>query len=370
MKIAVVKFNNKDQKEFFKEVRRNVNKYFKDNNISRYANGAMVFKTVFMITLYFAPLVLMLTGVVSSLWPVMGMWALMGLGMAGVGFSVMHDANHGSYSKNPKVNNTLGYLINFIGGYRENWKIQHNILHHSFTNVEGFDEDIKNPTLRLSPKQEIKWFHKYQAFYAPFLYGVMTIYWYTAKDYQGLVRYKKRNLLAGQKMSFKKSIAELTFNKIWYALLMIVLPLVLIDLPWWQILLGMFLMHFICGLALGLVFQPAHVIEETSYYIPDENGNVDNNWAIHQMKTTSNFAHGNRLLSWFVGGLNYQVEHHLFPNICHIHYRKISVIVKETAAKYNVPYLQHKTFSGAIKSHFKTLYQLGSGKYDAALAKT
>jgi len=369
MKIAVVKFNTKDHKEFFKEVRSNVNKYFKDNNISRYANAAMVFKTVFMIGLYFGPLVLMLTGVVSSLWPVMAMWVLMGFGMAGVGFSVMHDANHGSYSKNPKVNNALGFLISFIGGYRENWKIQHNILHHSFTNVEGFDEDIKNPTLRLSPKQERKWFHKYQAFYAPFLYGIMTLYWYTAKDYQGLARYKKRHLLEGQRISYKKAIAELTFNKIWYALLMIVLPFVLIDLPWWQILLGMLLMHFITGLALGLVFQPAHVIEETSYYIPDENGSIDNNWAIHQMKTTSNFAHGNRLLSWFVGGLNYQVEHHLFPNICHIHYRKISKIVKETAAKYDVPYLQHKTFYGAVKSHFVTLYKLGTGKFDKELAK-
>jgi len=369
MKIDVVKFNIKDQKDFYKEVKSNVNKYFKDNNITRYANFNMKIKTVFMIALYFAPLVLMLTGVVSSLWPVLLMWVLMGFGMAGVGFSIMHDANHGSYSTNSKVNFVLGYLINFIGGYRQGWKVQHNVLHHSYTNIEGYDEDIKNPTLRLSPKQDRKWFHKYQAFYAPFLYGLMTLYWYTAKDYQGLVRYRKRNLLSPQKISFKKAIAELTVNKIWYALLMIVLPFVLIDLPWWQILIGMLMMHFICGLGLGLIFQPAHVIEETSYYIPDENGKVDNNWAVHQMKTTSNFAHNNRLLSWFIGGLNYQVEHHLFPNVCHIHYRKISKIVKETAAKYDVPYLHHDTFFGAVKSHFVTLSKLGTGKFDKELAK-
>ena len=369
MKAKVVKFNTTDQSEFFKELRKNVNSYFKDNNISKYANFNMKIKTVFMISLYFVPFILMLTGVISSFWPAMFMWGLMGFGMSGVGFSVMHDANHGSYSKNQNVNNALGFLITFIGGYKENWKIQHNILHHSYTNVEGFDEDIKNPTIRLSPDQERKGFHRFQAFYAPFLYGIMTLYWFSVKDYQGLFRYEKRNLLSHQKTTFNKALIKLTLTKILYALVMIVLPFVLIDLPWWQILLGMLLMHFICGLALGLVFQPAHVIEETSFYEPNETGNIDNNWAIHQMKTTSNFAHGNRPLSWFIGGLNYQVEHHLFPNICHIHYRKISGIVKETAAKYNVPYLQHKTFTDAIKSHFVVLYQLGKGTYEKKLVK-
>jgi linoleoyl-CoA desaturase len=368
MKAKVVKFNTTDQSQFFKELRKNVNSYFKENNISKYGNFHMIIKTIFMVSLYFVPLILLLTGVVSSFWPAMLMWVLMGFGMSGVGFSVMHDANHGSYSKNQKVNDALGFLITFIGGYKENWKIQHNILHHSYTNVEGFDEDIKNPTMRLSPDQERKWFHRFQAFYAPFLYGIMTLYWFSVKDYQGLVRYNKRNLLSHQKITFNSALIKLTLYKILYAVVMIVLPFVLIELPWWQILMGMLVMHFICGLALGLIFQPAHVIEETSFYAPNETGNVDNNWAIHQMKTTANFAHNNRLLSWFIGGLNYQVEHHLFPNICHIHYRKISVIVKETAAKYNVPYLQHKTFYGAVKSHFVVLYQLGKGTYQHKLA--
>ena len=150
----MVKFNVNDQPEFFKEVRKKVNQYFKENNISKHANGGMVFKTVFMLCLYFAPLVLMLTGVVSSLWPVMIMWALMGLGMAGIGMSVMHDANHGSYSKNRLVNRVLGFMINFLGGYHVNWKIQHNVLHHSFTNVEDYDEDIKIGLMRFSHNQK------------------------------------------------------------------------------------------------------------------------------------------------------------------------------------------------------------------------
>jgi len=149
----------------------------------------------------------------------------------------------------------------------------------------------------------------------------------------------------------------------------LVLPILLIDLPWWQILLGFLMMHLICGWILAFVFQPAHVLEDVSFYKPDENGSVENNWAIHQLQTTSNFA-STRPLSWFVGGLNYQIEHHLFPNICHVHYRNISVIVKATAAEFNVPYHQQNSFFGAIKSHFVLLHQLGTDQYDRELKKS
>ena len=364
MNTRVVKFNTDKQKEFIRDLRKNVHRYFKENNITRYANFNMVIKTVFMISLYFVPFILMLTGTVTGFWPVILMWVLMGFGMSGIGLSIMHDANHGSYSRNKKVNDALGYLINFIGGYRENWKIQHNILHHSYTNIEGFDEDIKTSALRMSPYQKRKKYHRFQAFYAPFLYGLMTIYWLLGKDFIGLIKYKKKNLLSGHRVSFKKAMTELTLNKIGYVFLMVILPIILIDLPWWQVLLGFLLMHFICGMVLALIFQPAHVISETDFYIADENGSVDNNWAIHQLKTTSNFANDNRILSWFIGGLNYQIEHHLFPNICHVHYRKISKIVRETAEKYQLPYYQHKTFIAALRSHFKVLHQLGTGSYE------
>ena len=156
MEISGVKFNVQDQPAFFNELRKRVNKHFKENNISKHANFNMKFKTVFMLCLYFVPLILMITGVVSSLWPVMLMWVLMGFGMSGIGLAIMHDANHGSYSKSQKVNNALGYLLNIIGGYHVNWKIQHNVLHHSFTNVERFDGDIKNGLIRFSPNQERK----------------------------------------------------------------------------------------------------------------------------------------------------------------------------------------------------------------------
>ena len=178
-----VKFNVHDQPEFYQELRRRVNQYFEDRNLSKHADLNMKIKTVFMVVLYFAPLILMVTGVVTSLWPVMFMWVLMGFGMSGIGLSIMHDANHGAYSDNKNVNKAVGYILNFIGGYPPNWKIQHNVLHHSYTNVHHHDEDIEKTILRLTPDTERKPFHRVQVFYAPFLYGLMSIYWLVSKDF-------------------------------------------------------------------------------------------------------------------------------------------------------------------------------------------
>jgi len=369
MKASFVKFNKQDKPEFIKELRRRVNKYFDDNKISKKANFNMKFKTVFMLFLYFAPFVLMLTGVFSSLWSVLLMWTLMGFGMSGIGLSVMHDANHGSYSKNKYVNQALGYLSNFLGAYHKNWKIQHNILHHSYTNIEGLDGDIKTPVMRFSPNQKRKKLHKFQLFYAPFFYSIMTIYWSLTKDFEQIVNYKKRDLLISQGLNAKKAIFQVSFNKLWYFALTLVLPIILIALPWWQITIGFVIMHLICGLTLALIFQPAHVIEETDFFEPEDKGEMENNWAIHQLKTTANFAGKSIFFSWFIGGLNYQIEHHLFPNICHVHHKKISGIVKRTAEEFNLTYKQHKTFFGALKSHFSMLHKLGTGKYDKMLAK-
>ncbi len=370
MNIPTVKFNKQDQPEFLKELRTRVNAYFKENNISKYANFNMKIKTIFMLLLYFIPYLLMLTGIISTIGMVLFMWVLMGFGMSGIGLSVMHDANHGSYSKNKKVNKVLGFMLNFIGGYHINWIIQHNVLHHSYTNIDGYDDDISNPLMRFSPNQKRKYMHRFQAFYAPFFYAIMSIYWFTAKDFLQLVRYNKKGLLSGQGLTFNKALTRIIFHKVWYTVLFIVLPIMLVAVPWWISLLGFFIMHFITGLALALIFQPAHVIQETEFPLPDKNSTIENNWAIHQMKTTSDFADKSVLFSWFIGGLNYQIEHHLFPKICHVHYKKIAKIVKQTAADFDITYHQHKTFFGALKSHFSMLNQLGTGEYDRRRAKT
>lgn len=370
MSAKTIKFNANDNPEFISELRKNVNEYFKSNNISKYANRSMKIKTVVMILLYFIPLVILLSGAITTIYPTLLAFVVMGFGMAGIGLCIMHDANHGSYSKNNWVNKSLGFLANFLGAYHINWKIQHNVLHHSYTNIEEFDEDIdKKGVIRFSPLQKRKKIFKAQAYYAPLLYGFMTFYWLVAKDIEQLIRYNKKKLLPAQGITFKSGILSVLFNKTWYVGLTLILPILATGIIWWQVLLCFLLMQFISGLILALVFQPAHVIEATNFYRAEEDGSMENNWAIHQFQTTSNFANNSAWFTWLVGGLNHQVEHHVFPNICHVHYRGIAPIVRRTAEKYGVPYHQHKSFGSALKSHFTLLNKLGTGKFDKELVE-
>ncbi len=360
MQFKAIKFNKNNQPEFFNELKLRVNNYFVEHKIPTTANLNMKIKTVFMILLYLVPLVVMLSGVITNVWMMFLMWLLMGFGFAGVGLSIMHDANHGAYSKNKNVNNMLSLMLNLAGGYHINWRIQHNVLHHSFTNIFGYDEDIEKAILRMTPDQKYRKFHKFQVFYAPLLYAIMTFYWVFSKDFEQLVRYNKKGLLKSQGKTYARAFWELIATKVVYLMLTLVLPMLILPFAWWQIFLGFLLMHVIGGLSLALIFQTAHVNEDTDFFIPNEDGDsVDNSWAIHQIKTTSNFAHGSTVFSWYIGGLNYQIEHHLFPGICHIHYKNLSPIVKQTAEEFNLPYYQSKTFAGAIFSHFRLLYRLG-----------
>lgn len=346
--------------DFFVTLSQRVNAYFTSNNIQRTANTEMVIKTVFMLSLYTIPYVLMITGIFSSVWMMLAMYAIMGLGKAGIGLSIMHDANHGSYSTKPWVNNALGLTLNLVGGHAFNWKVQHNVLHHTFTNVHDVDEDISpRGVLRMAPGSDWKPFHRWQHVYAWFFYGLLTFVWIVFKDYDRLARYNKDGLVKKQKTTYLKEWTVLVFTKVFYTGYIFVLPILVLPFTFWQIFVGFFIMHYIAGFILAIIFQPAHVIEGTEYPMPDNEGNLENNWAIHQLHTTTNFGHRHRIFSWYVGGLNYQVEHHLFPNICHVHYRKIAKIVEETTKEFGLPYKSKDTFVQAIIAHTRLLRELG-----------
>jgi len=366
MGLSTVRFSRSHNEEFYKVLKQRVNDYFKDNNISRYGNASMVFKTACMFLIYLIPYAGLLF-LNTNIWIYLACWMMMGFGMAGLGLSVMHDANHGAYSKNENVNKWVGYVLFMLGGSDVNWRIQHNILHHTYTNVTGMDEDI-NPgaVMRFSPHEKRRKLHRFQHVYAWFFYSLMTLLWFVSKDYRQTYRYEKMGLTSTQKTTLRKQIITLILSKMIYAIVTIVLPLLLSPFSWWVTISGFLLMHAIAGLALACIFQPAHVVPTSDFPMPDDSGNIHADWAVSQLYNTANFAPGAKLFSWYVGGLNYQVEHHLFPNICHVHYRKISKIVSETAKEYNLPYHSYKTFYGALKAHTKLLYRLG--KYDEALA--
>ena len=360
MDYKAIRFPRPTKGDFISDLRKRVKQHFESTNRSIYGNAGMVTKTVVMFTLYFAPYLILLLSGVDNPWIIIGLWAIMGIGKSGIGLSVMHDANHGAYSKNKRVNQVLGYVMNMIGASSFNWRIQHNVLHHSFTNIEGMDEDIDpGKLMRLSPHAKRYKVHRLQHIYGWFLYGMMTFLWLTTKDFRQLYRYKKMGLLKSQKRTFNGVLAETIISKILYYGYALVLPLIFINAAWWIILIGFFVMHFITGLSLGLIFQPAHVMPTSEYPIPDDNGTMENNWAVHQLFTTTNFSPKSRIFSWFIGGLNYQIEHHLFPNICHVHYKRISKIVQETAREYGLPYYSQKNFALAVIKHGKMLRELG-----------
>lgn len=353
------KFSRDIGSQFSQELKKRVNDYFKTNNLSKFGNGKMIFKSVIMLLLFFTPLVIINTGIVSSGWLLFTLYGLSGLGMAGIGMGVMHDAIHGSYSRNQTVNRFMGYTMNLIGANARVWKIQHNVLHHTYTNINEADDDIHTPFfLRFSPHAKRYWVHKFQFLYVWFFYGLSTISWITSKDFVNMNRYRKMGLIKGNS-AFRSEMIRIALWKVLYYAYTLVLPLIMVPLAPWVVILAFLCMHFVTGILISVVFQTAHVMPGTEFPLPDKAGLIANNWTIHQLVTTSNFSPRSRFLFWLVGGLNYQVEHHLFPNICHIHYRKISEIVHRTAREYGVPYLIKKTFAAAIRDHIKMLYVLG-----------
>ncbi len=350
-----LKFASKQQ-DFFVTLNQRVNQYFKSNNIERTANTEMVLKTIFMFSLYLIPYIVMMSGIIESIWVMLALTIVMGFGVAGIGLSIMHDANHGAYSTKPWINNLLGLSLNLVGGHATNWKVQHNVLHHTYTNIHDVDEDISpRGIIRMAPESKWKPIHKFQHYYAWFFYGFMTLVWVLTKDFARIIKYQREGLIKKQRTNATREWVIMLTTKVIYFSYIIVLPMLVLGLSFVQVFVAFLIMHYIAGFILAMIFQPAHVVEGTEYPMPDAEGNLENSWAIHQLHTTTDFGKKQKLFSWYVGGLNYQVEHHLFPNICHVHYREIAKIVEQTAREFGLPYKAKETFIEAVVAHARQL---------------
>jgi linoleoyl-CoA desaturase len=353
MSVASVKFATSRSAGFAAELKDRVERYFAERGLSDKANGTMIARTVTALGLAFGCYALILSGRFSPA-GMLVLSVLMGIGVAGIGFGVSHDALHGAYSHNPRVNRLIGFSFDLLGANSYMWKITHNVIHHTYTNIHGIDEDLEvSPLIRLSPRSPWRPVHRLQTWLAFVLYSFSTLFWFWVKDYKYFLQrdlgpYKNKTHPASE-------VVILIVTKAAYAGWTIVLPLLVLDVTWWQFLIGYLAMHLTAGLILGVVFQLAHVVEGPEHPVPDAAGQMDDAWWVHQMETTSNFATGNRLLTWYVGGLNYQVEHHLFPRVCSVHYPAIRPLVQETAKKHGVPYLEQPTLWAAIRSHYLTL---------------
>lgn len=353
------RFKKGVNEEFSKTLRGRVNNYFKLNKVNPKANSVMIGKTLLSFGIYMTIYFSIVFGDFHNLILLFFLWIVLGLGQAVIGMTIMHDLVHGAYTKNKYIYFLLQIPVILIGVESLIWKIEHNVLHHNFTNIEGIDQDIHPRfVFRFSENQPKKWFHKYQHLYATFIYGLMIIEWVTVKDFMKVIKYRKEGLIKTNKEAIYTTVSILLKKGIFYFVFLII-PLMYMDLPPITIISMFVTMLVVSGVVLTIIFQLAHVVPACEF-IKQDDETFKKNWHIHQMLTTSNFSIGNKFITHFVGSLNYQIEHHLFPNICHVHYPSISKIVRQTADEYEIPYHSKKTIFAAISDHYKLLKQLGA----------
>ncbi len=352
-----VSFNN-SQPLFFTDLKQSVDRYFAENQIKKTGDYRLYIKTLVLIPAAVSIYLLLLFRY-TAMTPFMAiaLCVVLGFILACIGFNVMHDACHGSYSSKKWVNELLGYSLNALGGNAFIWKFKHNIIHHTYTNVDGVDDDIaKSPLMRQCQSQKWVPAHRFQHIYVVLVYAISSFAWVSMMDFN---KYFKRKVYTTPLQKMKLSDHFIFwFSKLLYVIFYVSIPIYFLGASNWAI--GFTFMHLSMGLTLALVFQLAHVVEDLAF----EKAGVDpllieNEWAIHQVRTTANFSPSNAFISWFVGGLNYQIEHHLFPRISHVHYPALSKIVQEKCKEHHLIYHSNDTLWSAVSSHFRMMRMLG-----------
>lgn len=351
-----ITFNNK-QSPFFKTLKAKVDGYFSDNQIHPAGNQRLLLKSLFQFTTAVTCYVV-LVFFTPPVWISIPLCFLLGVDLAAMGFNIMHEGGHQSFSRHKWLNSVSAYALNMLGGTTYFWKIKHNINHHTYTNIESMDADLDvKPFMRLHEEQPRYWMHQFQHIYWVFLYGISYIAWVFYNDFK---RYF--GVIAPGVESRKLELKEhliFWFTKAYYVAAYLALPIYMVGWSWG--IIGFLIVTVICGLTISIVFQLAHVVECTQFPEPDAISNkISQEWAIHQVNTTANFATDNKAVSWLLGGLNFQVEHHLFPRVSHVHYSKLNQFVRETCAEFGVEYLEYPSVWLALQSHIQQIKKLGA----------
>jgi linoleoyl-CoA desaturase len=352
-----VKFNGSDR--FIRELRKRVDAYFEQTGRRRRDCPKMYFKTATILAWFIAAYVLLLF-VVTSWWLIVPLAVVLGLAMAAIGFNIQHDGSHRGYSSRQWINKTMALTLDLVGGSSYLWNWKHNSIHHTYPNVDGEDDDINIGCLgRLTPQQPRYRFHRYQGIYLWVLYGFLAIKWHLFDDFSSVAIGK----IGHHKIPRPKGMDLAIFigGKVMFFSLAFVIPMLLH--PWWAVLGTYAIAAFTSGIVLSVVFQLAHCLGEAEFPVAvisaDGHARLQTEWAVHQVQTTVDFARDNRLLGWFVGGLNFQIEHHLFHKICHIHYPALSKLVEETCRDFGIRYSAHPGFGAAVASHYHWLRLMG-----------
>jgi linoleoyl-CoA desaturase len=354
MSLARISFTKK--LGFHSALKKRVDSYFTDNNLSKTGGWRILLKSLFIGALVVGSYTALVF--YANSWPTVLLFAfLLAQGFVLTGFNIMHDSVHGSFSKSRLLNKILGYSLNMMGGSQRLWYHKHNVLHHTYTNIAGVDTDLDSDgLLRLSPNQKWYLWHRLQVLYALPIYSFLTLSMVFFTDYTKFFS----NNIGPYKMP-KPTFSETTLffvTKILYFFYTLVLPMFFH--PVLIVIGGFLLVHLIVGLTMSIVFQLAHTVEENEFPVAQIPENIiENEWAIHQVETTANFNPQSRFINWYMGGLNFQIEHHLFAKISHVHYRKLSTIVKKTCQDFGIKYTSYPTMFNAFKTHLRFLYDMG-----------
>jgi linoleoyl-CoA desaturase len=350
-----IKFNG-NQSAFYVDLKNKVNNYFQQRKRKPHGDMRLYIKAALFLSAFIATYIVLVFFTPAMLVAAL-LCVVLGIVTAAIGFNIMHDGGHGSFSGNKTVNRMAALTLNMLGGSAFMWNIKHNMLHHTYTNIEGFDDDIENePFIRMGETQPLRKMHRFQHIYWIFIYGFMYMGWIFFLDFQ---KYFRRKI--GAKQNISMNIPQhigFWLTKAIYIGLFIVMPLLFLEaIP---LIIGYFVFAFTTGIIISVVFQLAHGVEGPDFIQPKEGQEIlENDWAVHQVATTANFATNSKVIGFFTGGLNHQIEHHLFPKISHVYYPHISKLVKETCKEHGIRYFEQPTVLSAVKSHVRFLKKMG-----------
>ena len=345
---------------FYEVLCERVNSHFKNVDQSILASPNMIGKVIFLFVLFTGLYGLFISNLVEG-WLLFFVQIAFYFSLFLVSVGIAHDGSHNAFSNRKWINKTFTMVFDLIGVNSFMWEFNHIESHHRMPNVPKYDSAIDSFKLfRFHPRADYFPIHKFQHLYIPIIYAFSTLFKVFVLDFYSFSRRKIGT--EHMKKITRKNLIWLMITKIFVFGYMLVIPLVVLDAPTWQILAGFFCGHFVAGLVLGIVFMVTHVCDHSIWPEPDEYGIIHNSFARHILETTSDFCPQNRLLTWIAGGLNNHVAHHLFPRISQIHLPEVTKIVRQTAKEFDVKYKEYPTLYSAIRSHQFTLKKLGQSK--------
>ncbi len=349
-----LKFGNDNA--FQLELRRRVDEYFRTTGRRQRDCWQMYLKTIILLTSFAASYVV-LVFLVQTWWHGVLLAILLGLSAAGLGLNVQHDGGHQAYSNYVWVNKLMAMTLELIGGSSYLWRWKHVVFHHTYVNITGHDTDIDLGILgRLTPHQKRLAYHQWQDLYLWPLYGLLAIKWQLVDDFHKFIRGR----ISAQRFPRPNGWELVIFvtGKAIFSTVAFGIPLLFHSVG--VVLIYYVIVGLVAGTVLSVVFQVAHCVEEAEFPLPrEETGRIERAWAVHQAETSVDFSRHSRVVAWLLGGLNFQIEHHLFPRICHVNYPAISRMVEETCRDFGIKYAEHTSFRAGMVSHFRWLRRMG-----------